>query len=238
MLGLTIVVPIYNESRTIENLVRQLNNLRYRTNFKCVFINDGSTDQSLSLLQCSLRQVSFEYLVISQRNSGKAGAIHAAIEYVQTSHTVILDSDLEIDPGAIQVAWDTVLRGNFEAVLGFRVFRTHSSFTYRYSRGNQVISNFYGILFNSLVTDVMCGFKLVPSATLKSLPFSLPGFAFEIEILGALWMKRIRTYELQIDYYPRTRAEGKSITVLDGFKVIFWMLWLRMRIRRENGIIN
>lgn len=229
-----MIVPIYNEARTIVQLVRQLNDLFLCTPFHCIFVDDGSTDDSLPLLHSALQFVTFSYDVVSQPNTGKAGAIIAATRLLDTSHVVILDSDLELDVNAIHTAWQVVLQEKYEAVLGFREFRSHSSFTYRYSRGNQLISNAFGILFNSMVSDVMCGFKMVPSEILRSLPLSFSGFVIEVEIVSVLWMKGVKPFELKIEYTPRTRAQGKSINTLDAIKVLISMLWLRIRVKRPK----
>ncbi len=232
MKTLTVLVPIFNEQRTIRELVQQLENIGGGVISECIFINDGSTDSSLELLNDSLETVSFKSRVISQDNGGKASAIHAGVALVSTSHVIILDSDLELETSDVAIFWKIVTDGRSDYVFGFRRFLAHSSFTYRYSRGNQALSNLYGILFNEVVTDIMCGYKLVPTEVLKELPYQFKKFGLEIEIPMQMWKKRMRPYEVEVHYHARTRAEGKSITVRDAIAIIFSMVWFRLSNRR------
>ena len=232
MKTLTVLVPIFNEQRTIRELVQQLENIGGGVISECIFVNDGSTDSSLELLNDSLKTVSFKSRVVSQENGGKASAIHAGVALASTSHVIILDSDLELETSDVAIFWKIVTDGRSDYVFGFRRFLAHSSFTYRYSRGNQALSNLYGILFNEVVTDIMCGYKLVPTEVLKELPYQFKKFGLEIEIPMQMWKKRMRPYEVEVHYHARTRAEGKSITVRDAIAIIFSMVWFRLSNRR------
>jgi len=228
MKTLTVLVPIFNEERTIEELVGQLDGIERGVISECIFVNDGSTDASLALLNKSLEKVAFKFQIVSQKNGGKASAIHAGAKLLSTSHVIILDSDLELETSDVAVFWKIVIDGRSDFVFGFRKFLAHSSFTYRYSRGNQVLSNLYGILFNEVITDIMCGYKLVPATVLQQLPYKFKKFGLEIEIPMQMWKKRLRPYEVEVHYHARTRAEGKSISVKDAVAIIFSMTYFRL----------
>ena len=232
MKTLTVLIPIFNEARTIQELVRQLNEIELGVISECIFVNDGCTDSTLALLNDALGEVRFKYQVISQENGGKASAIHAGAKLLTTSHVIILDSDLELETSDVTVFWKIVKDGRSDYVFGYRKFLAHSSFTYRYSRGNQVLSNLYGIFFNEVITDIMCGYKLVPSIVLQELPYKFKKFGLEIEIPMQMWKKRLRPYEVEVRYHARTRAEGKSITVRDAVAIIFSMAEFRLSNRR------
>ena len=232
MKTLTVLVPIFNENRTIQELVRQLEEIQDGVISECIFVNDGSTDSTLELLNVALSNVRFKHQVISQKNRGKASAIHTGAKLVTTSHVIILDSDLELETRDVKVFWKIVTEGKSDIVFGYRKFLAHSSFTYRYSRGNQVLSNLYGIFFNEVITDIMCGYKLVPTSVLKDLPYKFKKFGLEIEIPMQMWKKRMRPYEVEVQYHARTRAEGKSITVKDAIAIIISMAAFRLSNRR------
>jgi len=229
---LTVLIPIFNESRTIQELVRQLDGIKHGVISECIFVNDGSSDSTLSLLKEALGKVEFKYQVISQQNGGKASAIRSGARLVTTSHVIILDSDLELETSDVSVFWKIVTDGRSDFVFGYRKFLAHSSFTYRYSRGNQVLSNLYGIFFNEVITDIMCGYKLVPAHVLQELPYKFKKFGLEIEIPMQMWKKRMRPYEVEVHYHARTRAEGKSISVKDAVAIIFSMAYFRLSNRR------
>ena len=234
MKTLTALIPFFNEERTIAELIRQLSKLPNGTLEYCVFVNDGSTDRSLELLEEALQQTILPYAIINKNNGGKASAIKEGSKAVRTSHVVILDSDLELATDDIGKLWAIVLEDESEFVFGYRKFLSHSSFTWRYSRGNQFISNLYGLFFNEVITDIMCGYKLIPTSSLQNLPYRYRKFGLEIEIPMHMWQQRQRPYEVEVSYKARTRSEGKSISVKDAIAVIFSMALFRISHRRQS----
>jgi glycosyltransferase involved in cell wall biosynthesis len=234
MKTLTALIPFFNEERTIVELVKQLNALPKGTLTECVFVDDGSTDSSSQLLSKALAGVHFKSQIISKANGGKASAVKEGAKALKTSHVVILDSDLELATSDIERLWKVVQSGQNDYIFGYRAFLAHSSFTYRYSRGNQLISNIYGIFFNEVITDIMCGYKLVPSETLQSLPFKYKHFGLEIEIPMQMWLNHQRPFEVDVAYRARTRAQGKSISVKDAFAIIASMAIFRVMHRRAK----
>jgi glycosyltransferase involved in cell wall biosynthesis len=234
MKTLTAVIPFFNEERTIAELVQELSNLPHGVLSECIFVDDGSTDSSLTLLDNALKTHRLSHQIISKKNGGKASAVRAGSGALKTSHVVILDSDLELATSDIAKLWDAVQNEEVDFVFGYRKFLAHTSFTWRYSRGNQMISNLYGLLFNEVITDIMCGYKLIPSSTLQSLPYRYKKFGLEIEIPMQMWRLRRRPYEIEVSYKARTRAEGKSISVIDAAAVIFSMIVYRITHRRAK----
>lgn len=232
MKTLTALIPFYNEERTIPELVHQLGQVPVGTLDHCIFVDDGSSDSSLQLLKDSLRNTSLQYSIISKVNGGKSSAIKKGSTALKTTHVVILDSDLELATSDITKLWAVVLRDDSEFVFGYRNFLSHSSFTWRYSRGNQFISNLYGLFFNEVITDIMCGYKLIPTSTLQNLPYKYRKFGLEIEIPMHMWQQRQRPYEVAVSYKARTRSDGKSISVKDAISVIFSMALFRISHRR------
>lgn len=229
---LTALIPFYNEERTIGELVQQLSALPKGTLSNCIFIDDGSKDSSLKILEAALRRADFNFEIIKKENGGKASAIQEGVRALTTSHAVILDSDLELAPSDIEKLWGVVEAGESDFVFGYRVFLAQSSFTYRYSRGNQLISNIYGVLFNEVISDIMCGYKLLPSKVLQALSYKYKHFGLEIEIPMYMWRHRQRPYEVQVSYRARTRVQGKSISVKDAVTVISSMIVFRFTNRR------
>ena len=233
MKTLTVLIPVFNEARTLPELLGQLSELPRGLYEECVFVDDGSSDDSREILVRLVGELGVPHQIISQENKGKAGAIKSGSKMLRTSHVVILDSDLELATKDIAQMWDVVLREESDFVFGFRTFLSHSSFTWRYSRGNQVISNLYGLFFNEVVTDIMCGYKLIPSDFLSELPFKYRKFGLEIEIPMYMWMNRLRPYEIEVSYKARTRSEGKSISVKDAIRVIASMATFRITHKRK-----
>jgi glycosyltransferase involved in cell wall biosynthesis len=232
MKTLTALIPFFNEERTISELVRQLSQLPDGTLEQCVFVNDGSTDRSLEFLEEALKKTGLVHSTITKDNGGKASAIREGSKALRTTHVVILDSDLELATADIAKLWTIAIENETDFVFGYRKFLSHSSFTWRYSRGNQFISNLYGLFFNEVITDIMCGYKLIPTPTLQNLPYKYRKFGLEIEIPMHMWQQRQRPYEVEVSYKARTRSEGKSISVRDAIAVIFSMASFRFSHRR------
>ena len=227
MKSLSLLVPIYNESRTLAELVNQIDSKLNGIVTECIFINDGSTDNSAEILHKALERVSFRFQIVNKQNGGKSSAIEAGVKLVETSHVIILDADLELNTADVTKLWQVILDGKAEVVFGYRQFLSQSAFTYRYAKGNLFISNLYGFLFNEVITDIMCGYKLVPTRVLKELPYKFKKFAIEIEIPIALWKQRIRPYEIKVDYAPRSRDDGKMISVKDAIAIICTLVFHR-----------
>lgn len=230
MQSLTVIVPFFNEEKNLPKLIEEINELPLNLISHLIFVDDGSTDGSYDTLRPLLTQLTFPTLLIRKKNGGKSSAIKEAIPHLKTTHAVILDADLELNPQEIPKLWDIVTSDISDIVFGYREFLSQSSFTYRYARGNRLISHFYGILFNEVITDVMCGFKLLPTTIWRELRFAFAKFAIEVEIPILMWKKGLRPYEVKVEYRPRSRSQGKIIGVRDAIQ-IFTILIMQRTIR-------
>jgi glycosyltransferase involved in cell wall biosynthesis len=234
MKTLTVLVPFFNEQRTIAELVRQLDALPKGILTECIFVDDGSTDSSVALLKEALESADFKSQIISKSNGGKASAVREARSYLKTSHTVILDADLELNTNDVARLWAVIQNGTSEIVFGYRSFLAQSAFTYRYARGNQFLSHLYGLMFNEVITDVMCGFKLMPTKYFLDCPFRYSKFGVEVELPLYLWLQRLRPFEILVDYQPRTREEGKVIGVKDALQIIIDLCIFRFKMAKKR----
>jgi glycosyltransferase involved in cell wall biosynthesis len=229
MKTLTVIVPFYNEERTIARLVTELASLPKGLLSECIFVNDGSTDKSYEILISEISKTGLVHQVINKTNGGKASAIKEASKRIRSSHAVILDADLELNTFDLLPLWNVVIEEKSEIVFGYRSFHAQSAFTYRYTRGNQFLSHLYGLLFNEVITDIMCGYKLLPTKYLQECPFNFSKFAIEIELPLHLWLQRLRPYEILVDYKPRSREEGKVIGIKDAIQIITNLIFFRIR---------
>ena len=234
MKTLAVLIPFFNEERTIAELVRQLDLLPKGILSECIFVDDGSTDSSALLLKTALQGVHFKSQIISKSNGGKASAVHIATKHVTTTHAVILDADLELNTNDVMRLWAVVQDEKSDIVFGYRSFLAQSAFTYRYARGNQFLSHLYGFLFNEVITDIMCGFKLMPTQYFEECPFRYSKFGVEVELPLYLWLKRLRPFEVLVDYKPRSREEGKVIGVKDAIQIILDLIIFRVRMAKRR----
>ena len=233
--SLSVLIPYYNEEKNLSALVDRICETDRHNKFLYIFIDDGSTDNSRECLSSALKNTPLTYQLKNlEENQGKSSAIRSSLELVDTSHFVILDADLELDPWAIHLMWKIIEDGTASAVFGFRRFLSHSSFTYRYTLGNKFISNWFGIFFNVVHTDVMCGLKMLPTDLLKKEGLRLKKFAIEIEIPMILWKHNIRVHEIEVDYRPRGWQDGKVIGFSDAINILLLIAIKRISFSKKS----
>lgn len=235
MPSLTIIVPFYNEARTLKQLISDLDNVAPGICEKVIFVNDGSEDNSEQVLKDALEHFSIPSTYVYKTNGGKASAVLEGLNNCESTHAVILDADLELDVSDLIKMWELIEFGKADAVFGYREFRSHSSYTYRYAKGNKVISNFYGFIFNHLITDIMCGYKMFPVDLKNNLPRKISGYSIEIAIPSVLWKLGVKPHEVEVSYKPRNRHEGKIINSFDGIKVLVSIIKFRLGYRVTNN---
>lgn len=234
MTKLSILIPVFNEARTVEALGRGLADLPASFIHEVIIIDDGSRDGSAIRLNEILVDGGIRCKLVRKENGGKGTAIIAGIPECTGTHMVIFDADLELAVSDLVHLFQPVLDGKTEVVFGIRKFSSQSSFTYRYVLGNHFLSHYFGLLFNRFLSDIMCGGKLLPVALWKDLNLKLRGFTTEAEIAAKVWSAGYTPWEVPISYSPRTREEGKGITVFDAAKIIILLTTLRIKLRRRR----
>lgn len=234
MTKLSVLIPIFNEARTVEALGKDLVDLPAGLIHEVVIVDDGSSDGSALRLNEILSSGSITSKLVTKKNGGKGTAIISGIPECTGTHMVIFDADLELAVSDLILLFQPVLEGKAEVVFGVRKFSSQSSFTYRYVIGNKFLSHYYGLLFNHYLSDIMCGGKLLPVALWRELSLRLHGFTTEAEIAAKVWSAGYTPWEVTINYSPRTREEGKGITVLDAGKILFLLVTLRMKLRKKR----
>lgn len=234
MSSLSVLIPIFNEARTVEALGEGLVGLPAGLIHEVVIVDDGSFDGSAIKLHEILMGNRIQSKLVTKGNGGKGTAIISGIPECTGTHMVIFDADLELPVTDLVQLFQPVIDGKSEVVFGVRKFSSQSSFTYRYVIGNKFLSHFFGLLFNKFLADIMCGGKLLPIALWRDLHLRLHGFTTEAEIAAKVWSAGFTPWEVQVEYFPRTREQGKGITVFDAVKIILLLISLRLRLRRRR----
>ena len=169
-------------------------------------------------------------VIFHERNRGKGAAVRTGFEHVSGAVIVIQDADLEYDPND----WSRMLplivdRQVADVVYGSRFFgRPHRSLYYHHYIGNRIISIMFNILYNQMLSDIECCYKMFTNEVLKRLVLKSDGFGFEIEISAQIALaRRWRIYEVGISYYGRTYEEGKKIKWIDGVRALAYLLKFR-----------
>ena len=223
-LCLAIIVPVFNEERTLEAIVPRIFAVCDETT-EVIFVDDGSRDHSLEMLRRLARP---QDQVITKPNGGKGDAIRTGLSHVHAPYVVIQDADTEYDPAEISQLLLVALASPGSAVFGSRFLKPNPCLYRRFLWGNKVLSAVLSLLFFRRVTDSYTCYKLLPTNVFRSLGLRSTGFEMEAEISAKCLKRGIPVIEVPISYHPRTLAEGKKINFHDAWKGLLMMVKVRL----------
>jgi len=220
---LSVIIPCYNEEKTITTILKKVINNNYK-NKEIIVIDDSSIDNSRSLIEKYKNNKTFKF-IFNKHNRGKGFCIREAIKIATGDICLIQDADLEYDPSEHLRVIQPILDGRADVVYGsrFRGYGTSRSVYFWHRLGNFVITNLCNIFTNLNLTDVETCFKAIKLDKLKKIYLKENGFGIEPEITIKLAKIKCKFYEVGISYYGRDYAEGKKITWVDGIKAIFYI---------------
>lgn len=225
---LTIVMPVYNERRTVEQAIEQVLESDIGTDsYELLVVDDGSTDGSREAV-ASREWPPHVRLLVHERNAGKGQALRTALAEARGTFTTIIDADLEVDPANLPKLIAPLRSGDAEAVFGARSFDSHAVYSFWYVIGNRAVSFAANLIFNSWITDIMTCHKMMRTELFRSLPLRERGFGIEAEIMARLVRGDVRIYEVPVTYRARSRKEGKKLTAVDGLRVLRTLLRCRL----------
>lgn len=227
---LGVIVPAFNEEATIGRVLHRV--LLQDCVQQVVVVDDCSTDRTFEVVQA----FAADPRVITRRqprNLGKGKAVRTALEDVTTPIVIIQDADLEYDPVDYPKLIRPILDGRADVVYGVRGFAGQTAYSYWFVKGNQVVTTATNILFNCYIQDMETGFKAMRTSLMRRLRLSGNRFDIEPEITGRVLRLGYRIHEVPIDYYARSRKEGKKLTWRDGVKALFTLGRIRLSSRRR-----
>ena len=230
---ISLLVPAFNEARTIEAVLRRAAAVYLRT--EIVVVDDGSADGTPAIAERVAAELDPERLRVLRHgsNQGKGAAVRTGLGAVRGEFVVIQDADLEYDPRDLPKLVGPLLEGIADVVYGSRLRggepqRAHLFWHYA---GNRFLSLLTNILFNTTISDMEVGYKAFRTDLVRSIELTSRGFGIEPEITAKLLrLGDVRLYEIPISYYGRTYEEGKKITWRDGVTAV--VLLLRFRFAR------
>jgi glycosyltransferase involved in cell wall biosynthesis len=221
---LTVVMPVYNESATLEEIVERV--LAVPLRVELIAVDDASKDGSRDILARLSKTHGFKVL-LQEKNQGKGAAVRRGIGEATGDVIVVQDADLEYSPEEYPELIDLIVKGKADAVFGSRFLGRHRCFLFTHYLANLFLNLVTNVLYNTTMTDMETCYKAVRADLLKSLALRSDRFGIEPEITAKLFKKGARVYEVPITYEGRDYAEGKKITWRDGFPALWTLLKYR-----------
>jgi len=225
---LTVIIPVYNEEKTIRQIIEKINSVNI--NKEVVVVDDGSSDNTAKVLM-ETRYPNLK-IIHHTTNRGKGAAVLTALEHACGDYVIIQDADLEYDPADYLSLMEVISKQEADIVLGARFTKGyHGSFIPRF--GNRILTGLLNMLYGVKLNDCFTCYKLFRRSTITALGLKAQSFDIEIEIVSKAIKNKLRLIEIPICYTPRTYAEGKKIRVKDGIHAIISIFKYRFQIEKR-----
>lgn len=224
---LTVVMPVYNEKKTVLKIIEKV--LKLDIVKEIIVVDDGSTDGTRDMIE-KTNLGSRVKKIFHSKNMGKGRALGTGFKEAGGQIVAVQDADLEYDPSEFVELIKPIQKDLADVVYGSRLSggkpqRVHM---FWHKLGNSVITLLANMLYNSTLSDIETCYKIFKREVIQSINIKSRGFSVEPEITAKILKKKdLRVYEMPISYYGRTYEEGKKITWRHGFSAISTLIWYR-----------
>jgi len=217
---LSIVVPVYNEARTVAAVIERLLSIDLPLPREIIIVNDGSTDGTRAVLEALPSRPDVLRVIHAPRNGGKGRAIRIGFAAAQGTILAIQDADLELDPAQLAVLVAPILEGRTRVVYGSRFLAGTPDAPVHTIVANRFLTGLTNLLYGARITDMETCYKLMETPIAQSLDLQANRFDIEPEITAKLLRAGHHIHEVPVRFEPRSRAQGKKIGWRDGVKAI------------------
>jgi len=228
---LSIIIPVYNEEKTIKEIIKRILAVKMPGVVKeLVIVDDKSTDGTRKILE-EIKKKHPEFKVFYHRqNQGKGAAVRTGLKHATGDYLIVQDADLEYDPQDIPRLLKPILEGKAQVVYGSRFTGEHRNMFFWHMVGNKFLSLVTNVLYNTTLSDMEVCYKLFSRQALRGVGLKENRWGFDPEVTVKFLKKGIRIYEVPISYAGREVKEGKKISWRNGFRI----LWVLLKYRFSN----
>lgn len=220
---LTVVIPVYNEVKTVSTVIERV--LSLDLDLDVLVVDDGSTDGTRELL--AGYKADRVQIVMQEKNMGKGAAVRTGFKHAGGEIVTIQDADLELNPLEIPALLEPILDGSADVVYGSRFMRGWHHRTRVNAAANRFLSFLTNVLYGTRIKDMEACYKVFRRKHLERFTLKADRFDFEPEITAKLVKLGLRIVELPITYRPRDFCDGKKIHWRDGFQAIYTLFKYR-----------
>lgn len=223
---ISILIPVYNEEKTIMQILSKINNVKLQK--EIIIVDDASTDDTKNLLKKAPDKYKNLKIFFNKQNRGKGFCIRKALKHSTGDIVITQDADLEYNPKNYHSLIKPIIEDTVDVVYGSRFLRSRRKHLYYGNLfGAKFLTFLANLLFNSRITDESTGYKVFKSEVIKNLNLKCDGFDFCPEVTAKVSKKGYRIKEVPINYDPRTFEEGKKIRLKDGIIAIWTLIKFR-----------
>ncbi len=215
---ISIIVPVFNEEKTVEEIINRVKKVKYPHTTEIIVVNDGSTDGTQKILK-NIRGI---ILVDNKHNRGKGFSLRAGFKRAGGDIILIQDADLEYNPQEHLKLLDVLKDPKINVVYGSRFLKkTHKPRYTVFYFGNILLSLLTKILFLKNITDMETCYKAFKKGVIKNVKLTEDRFGFEPEITCKIYKLGFDIVEIPISYNSRSYNEGKKINFIDGLRALY-----------------
>ena len=232
-IDLSIIIPFFNEQNFIIKLFDQIKLYFNKNNIEIIFVDDGSTDESLQILQNLQKDRDYKFLFKISRldiNSGKGKAIQTGIKKSNGNYILLQDADLELDIKDAKEMYEMISNNNeIKCIFGSRYLsgKLKKNNYFFNSLVGKINSLIFNIFFSQSLSDVHCGLKVLHRSVIDKINLSVNDFGIEIDLASQIVRNNFFIYEFGVSYFFRSKSQGKKITWIDGLKSFYYLLKVR-----------
>lgn len=223
-MDLSVIIPVYNEVKTIEEVVARVRATGFAR--EIILVDDGSTDGSTEILKKYQGQDGIQ-VIICEQNRGKGAAVREGIKAAGSTYAIIQDADFEYDPNDYAKLYPIIESGQADVVYGSRFMESTDYFYFRSLAANKLLTFLTNVLYHTKLTDMETCYKLFKVADVREIPLHSRRFELEPELTTKLLKRGYKIVEVPISYNGRSYDEGKKIKPRDGVIALWTLLKYR-----------